>query len=110
MKRKETSMNKELLTKTFRNTTLAAAYILLVSLVMQNGNALFGKEDRALTPFVVLSLFALSAAVVGGLVFGQTILLFLDGKKKESVTSAFYSVGFLALYTLLGMLVLFLTK
>jgi hypothetical protein len=103
-------MDKKLLVKTFRNTLGAAIYIFLVSQVMQNGSNWFGKEDRALTPFVVLSLFSLSAAVVGSLVFGQTVLLFLDGKKKESVTAAFYSIGFMAVYTLLGMLFLFVTK
>jgi hypothetical protein len=102
-------MNKELLFQTLRNTLLAALYILLVSLFMGNGAKLFG-PDTLLTPFVILLLFSLSAAVVGSLVLGKSILLFLDGKKKESVLAAGYSIGWLAVYTVIGMLVLFFTK
>jgi hypothetical protein len=103
-------MNKELLFKTFRNVTGAAFYIFLVSQIMQNGDKLFGKEDKFLTPFVVLLLFSLSAAVVGGLVIGQTVILFWDNKKKESVQAAIYSIGWLGMYTILGMLALALLK
>jgi hypothetical protein len=102
-------MDKELLFKTFRNTTGAAAYIFLVSQVMANGERLFGK-DNSLTPFAVLMLFSLSAAVVGSLVFGLTVMLFLDNKKKESVKAAIYSIGWLGIYTLLGLLTLIVIK
>jgi len=103
-------MEKKLLGKTFRNTIIVAVYIFLVSLVMNFGSSWFGAEDNFLTPFVVLLLFSLSAAVVGGLIFGQSVFLFFDNKKKESITAAIYSVGWLGLYTILGMLVLVLLK
>lgn len=103
-------MKNELLVRTFKNTGLAAVYIFVVSQVMQNGSKLFGEKDTMLTPFAVLLLFSLSAAVVGGLVFGQTVILFLDGKKSESVKAATYSVGWLALYTALVMILMFLIK
>lgn len=103
-------MNKELLLKTFRNTSAAAAYIFVVSQIMQNGEKLFGKVDSALTPFVVLLLFSLSAATVGGLVFGQTVILFLENKKREGLKAAVYSVLWLGLYTLLGLAILILIK
>jgi hypothetical protein len=103
-------MDKELALKTFRNTLGAAVYIFLVSQIMVNGNALFGKEDNFLMPFVFLLLFSLSAAVVGGLVVGLSVMLFLEGKKKESVRAAVYSIGWLALFTVLGILTLLLLK
>lgn len=94
--------------KTLRNTAGAAVYILLVSQVMTRGQNLFGNNN--LTPFVILMLFSLSAAVVGGLVLGLSAWLFFDGKKKESILAAFYSVGWLAVYTALGLLALWLLK
>ncbi|HBG81236.1 TPA: hypothetical protein DDW69_00150 [candidate division CPR2 bacterium] len=99
-------MNKELLLKTFRNTSGAAVYMFLVSQVMQNGSKLFGEKDSMFTPLVVLLLFSLSAAVVGGLVFGQSIILFLNKKNSEGIKAAIYSIGWLGIYTVLGLLLL----
>jgi hypothetical protein len=99
-------MDKQLLKLTFRNTALAAVYIFLVSQIMQHGDEWFGKEDKFLTPFVVLLLFSLSASVVGGLMMGQAIILVIEGKRTEGIRAAVYSVGWLALYTLLGVLAL----
>ncbi len=95
-------MNKRLLTTTFRNTAIAVVYIFLVSQIMQHGDQLFGQKDTFLTPFIVLLLFSLSAAVVGGLVLGQAVVLVLEKKSAEGVKAAIYSVGWLAVYTLLG--------
>jgi len=103
-------MNKSLITVTFRNTALAAIYIFLLSQVMQNGSKLFGETDNAFTPFVVLMLFCLSTAVVGGLVFGKSLFLFIEGKKEDGVKSAIYSIGWLGVYTLIGFIILFLIK
>ncbi|HOX41740.1 MAG TPA: hypothetical protein PK263_06145 [bacterium] len=103
-------MNKELLIKTFRNTSGAAIYIFAVSQVMQNGEKLFGKEDNMLAPFAVLLLFSLSAAVVGGLVFGQSILLFLSNKKIDGIKAAIYSIGWLGIYTMIGFLILLFAR
>jgi hypothetical protein len=101
---------KELALKTLRNTAGAAIYIFLVSQIMQNGERLFGKTDNMFTPFAVLMLFTLSAAVVGGLVFGQAVYLFLDNKKKESVQAAIYSIGWLLVIALGVFVLMFLLK
>jgi hypothetical protein len=104
-------MNKSLLIKTLRNTALATVYIFCVSQIMANGERLFGSEDNhTFAPFVILLLFSLSAAIVGGLIFGQSVYLFLDNKKKESITAAFYSIGWLALITILGLVLLAILK
>jgi hypothetical protein len=63
-----------------------------------------------LGPFAVLLLFVLSAAVVGGLLFGHAIYLFLEGKKKDGVKSAIYSIGWLFLITTIIFFVLLLIK
>lgn len=104
-------MNKELLFKSFRNTTGAAVYIFLVSQIMQNGDKIFGEiENILIGPFVFLLLFSLSAAVVGSLILGLSLLLFLDNKKKESIQAAIYSISWLGLYTVLGLLALIFLK
>lgn len=103
-------MNKTLLFKTFINTTAASLYILVVSQIMRNGEKLFGKVDNGLMPFFILMLFTLSAAVVGGLVFGESIYLFFENKKAESLKAVFYSIGWLGVYTLLAFLVLVIIK
>lgn len=102
-------MNKELLLKTLRNTALALIYIFLVSQIMAHGEKWFG-GDNSMTPFVILLLFSFSAAIVGSLVFGYSILLFLDNKKSESIKAAIYSIGWLGLYTALGLLALVIIK
>jgi len=99
-------MDKQLLTKTFRNTALAAVYIFLVSQIMQHGSQWFGQKDNFLTPFVVLLLFSLSAAMVGGLVLGQAVILVLEKKSAEGVKAVIYSIGWLAVYTMLGVVAL----
>lgn len=91
-------MNKGLLFKTFRNITIASVYVLLISQLMQNGEKWFGASE-AVAAFAILLLLSLSATVMGGLVFGQSIISFLENKKKESIQAAFYSVSWLAVYT-----------
>ena len=103
-------MDKKLLTKTFRNTIFAAMYIFLVSQLMLNGEKLFGNMNNNIGPFVVLLLFSLSAAVVGGLVFGESIILFFDNKKHESIKAAIYSVCWLGAYTVIGLMTLAIIK
>lgn len=77
---------------------------------MMNGENWFAGADKSVGPFVILLLFCLSAAVVGGLVFGESVLLFFDNKRKESIKAAVYSIGWLGLYTLFSLLVLIITK
>ena len=103
-------MDKQLLVKTFRNTASAAIYIFLVSQIMLNGAKWFGNVNNGIGSFVILLLFSLSAAVVGGLVFGESVLLFFDNKKAESIKAAIYSVGWLGIYTVLGLLTLAIIK
>lgn len=68
---------------------------------MSNGNRLLGEEDTFFTPVAVLMLLVLSAAVMGTLVFGRPILMYLDGKKREAVVFLGYTLGWLTLLTFL---------
>ncbi|HZJ34819.1 MAG TPA: hypothetical protein VFD55_02270 [Candidatus Angelobacter sp.] len=104
-------MRNNLVLTTLRNTIGAIVYIFLVSQIMNSGQELFGNlGNNFLGPFAVLLLFVLSAAVVGGLLFGQAIYLFLEGKKKDGVKSAIYSIGWLFLITTVIFLALLIIK
>lgn len=103
-------MNKELLFKTFRNTLGAAVYIFAVSQLMQNGGKLFGETENAFMPFVILLLFSLSAAVVGSLILGLSVILFLSKKHAEGIKAGLYSIAWLGLYTIIGFGILLLLK
>lgn len=81
-------------------------YIAVVSQIMANGDKLFGSMSDFLAPIAFLSLFTLSTAVVGSLIVGKPLMLYLDGKKKEAVTLFMQTVGWLAGFTIILMVVL----
>ena len=90
-------------TNPFVNAVLAAGYIMLVVLAMQflMGSTQEGAgEDIILIPIFMLSLFTLSAAVMGYLFFYQPFVLWFDGKRQEALTFFFKTVGAFALITL----------
>lgn len=103
-------MDKELLTKVFKNTTGAAIYIFLVSQIINNGDRIFGETNNLFAPFAFLLLFSLSAAIVGGLIFGPSVMLFFENKKQESIQAAIYSVSWLGFYTAIALITLLLIK
>ncbi len=82
-------------------------YITLVALLMQNGNRLFGQEDTILTVIAVLLLFTVSAAIVGLLVFGRPVMLYLGGQKKEAVRLTLTTIAFLVIEALLVFIIMF---
>lgn len=68
------------------NGLSASAYIVLVALVMYFGTKTMPRADSFLAPVAIISLFTLSAAVMG-FVFGyQPAQLYFDNKKKQAVS------------------------
>ena len=67
------------------NAAAATAYIILVALVMFYGTKYASPNNSIFAPIAGLSLFTLSAAVMGYIFCYQPVILFLDGKKKEAV-------------------------
>lgn len=102
--------NSKLILQGFLFSLGVVAYVFLVVLVMNNGNSLFGTMDNFWGPLAMLLLFTVSAAITGSLVFGRPIYLFLNGMKKEAVTLALYTIGFLFLETILVLFGLALFK
>ncbi len=84
----------------------AGIYIGLVGLFMRHAEAIFGKQDSTVGIVAVLLLFSLSALVVGGLLVGKPIMLFIDGKKKEAVWIILANAGWLLLFFLIAIVVL----
>lgn len=85
-------------------------YITVISVFMNYGEELFGKEDTMLMPIVFLTLFTLSAAIVGSLVFGKPVMLYLDGKKRDAVYLAGATIGFLAVEFLVLLIALGISR
>jgi len=83
----------------------ASIYIGLVALFMNNANKLFGDANSALGVFVILTLFTLSALVVGGLLVGKPIMLYLDGKKKEAVLNLLAAAIWIFLFWLIALII-----
>ncbi len=90
-------MNK-LIKYSLRHALGVIVYIFAVAAFMMNANAIFGKEDTIIEVVVLLSLFTLSAAVVGSLTVGKPILMYLDGEKKDAVKLFGYTLLWLFLW------------
>ena len=69
----------------FLNAAAALAYITVVALVMTYGPKIAPHKDTFLAPLAVISLFTLSAAVMGYVFCYQPLILYFDGKKKQAV-------------------------
>ena len=102
--------NSKLILQGFLFSLGVVAYVLLVVLIMVNGNSLFGTMNNYWGPLAMLLLFTVSAAITGSLVFGKPVYLFLNGFKSESVKLALYTIGFLFLETMLILFVLAIIK
>lgn len=85
----------------FLNALSASLYIVLVSTFMFYGTQIIGPEDSVAAPIAMLSLFTLSAAVMGYIFLGQPVLLYLDGKKKEAVKLFLNTVAVFAVITVI---------
>jgi len=69
----------------FAHAVLVVVYVVIVAWVMQHAQAWFGHGKTVFAPTAVLLLFVLSAAVVGSLVLGRPVLMYVDGQKKEAL-------------------------
>lgn len=91
----------------FLNALAAFLYIVIISLMMFYGTKNSPGPDTIMAPIAVVSLFTLSAAVMG-YVFGyQPLILFLDGKKKAAVNLFLQTVGVFGIITIIILALLF---
>lgn len=94
-------MEKKLMQCSFLHSLGVLAYVVLVALIMTYGDRIFGNMKNVWGPIAFLLLFVLSALIVGILVLGKPIILYLDGKKKEGVKLLLLEVLWLLIITLL---------
>lgn len=85
---------------------LTLIYVSGVATFMNYGEKIFGKQDSVLSGIAILMLFVLSAVIVGSLVLGKPLMLYLDNQKKEAVKILGLTILFLFVLTLIAMLLL----
>lgn len=95
-------------TLAFLHSLGVVVYIVFVAYILQNGEHLFGKMNNIGGPIAFLLLFTLSAAIVGLLVFGRPVHMYLDGKKKEALSFTFATLGFLFIEALFIFIIMML--
>jgi len=90
----------------FITAPLATLYIVVLVYCIDNFFSKTG-EETIMISMIMLSLFVLSAAVMGFLFVGQPLQMYLDGQKKEAVTLFMQTVGVFAVTTLILISVVF---
>ena len=99
---------KNALKESFIYSFLVGIYITLVATFMTYAENIFSGGDSALKGFAILTLFSLSALVVGGLLLGKPIMIYLDGKKKEAIFILIGSGIWLLIFWVVALLILWL--
>lgn len=89
------------------NATLASAYISIIAFIMNYGSQMTPHTKSIIVPIAVVSLFTLSAAVMGYLFLYQPGQLYFEGKKKEAVNLFLQTVGVFGVITAIFLLILF---
>lgn len=81
------------------HASAAMGYIILLFLLLFFGISEPDTPDTFMMPIIMLSLFVLSAAIMGYLFLAEPLMLYLDGKKKEAVQFFAQTVGSFAILT-----------
>jgi len=91
----------------FINALAATVYISIVASVMFYGTKHTGPANSVIVPIVVLSVFTLSASVMGYLFLYHPIQLYFEGKKKNAVNLFLQTVAVFAVITTVILALLF---
>jgi hypothetical protein len=92
----------------FYNAISAIAYIALVVLLLTFMETVTSGPDTFLAPIMMISLFTLSAAVMGYIFVYQPLRMYLEGEKEKAVQLFLQTVGIFGGITIL-LFVLYLT-
>ncbi|MFH1112171.1 MAG: hypothetical protein V1712_03870 [Patescibacteria group bacterium] len=102
--------NSKLLYYSLINSFATFIYVVLVAWTMFNGDKVFGKMNTLLGPVAFLLLFVVSATIVGILVLGKPVGLYLEGFKKEAIKLLIYTVVCLIIITALALLAMMIVN
>lgn len=89
------------------NAVAATFYITIVASVMFYGGKQIGPNSSVIGPIAAISLFTLSAAVMGYIFGYQPAQLYFDGKKKSAVNLFLKTVAVFASITAVFLFLLF---
>ncbi|KKW22296.1 MAG: hypothetical protein UY65_C0028G0005 [Parcubacteria group bacterium GW2011_GWA2_51_12] len=101
-------MNSKIIGHALLHSIGVAVYAALVAFIMTNGERIFGDEPDLLGLAFILLLLVTSAGIVGSLIFVRPYLMFQNGQKAEAVSFLIYTLGWLALISLIVLLISFL--
>lgn len=104
---KEDILNLPMTKNPILNALAAVIYIIFVASIMFYGTQRTGPVNNVMVPVAVVSLFTLSAAVMGYLFGYQPFMLYFDGKKKEAVNLFLKTVAVFGAVTLIILILLF---
>lgn len=90
----------------FINAGAALAYIVTIALLMSYITRAVSSDVPILTPILALSVFTLSAAVMGYIFVSQPLRLYLDGEKQAGVSLFLQTIGVFAGITAVVMVLL----
>lgn len=91
----------------YYNAAAASLYIIVVGLIMDFGSQVMPKGPRLLAPIAIISLFTLSAAVMGYLFCYTPLVLYFDGKRKAAVNLFLQTVLVFGVITMVALALLF---
>ena len=83
---------------------------MLVATFIHYANSLLGPVDTVITGIAALLLFTMSALIVGGLLVGKPIFLYIDGKKKEALTLLGWTLGVFFIVMVIMLVILYALK
>lgn len=89
------------------NSLSALAYIVLIAWIMSYGSKIMPHTNSFLAPVAVISLFTLSAAVMGFVFCYEPGQLYFEGKKKQAVDLFLKTVVIFGGMTIFALILLF---
>ncbi len=97
--------------KPFLYASGAALYIIIIVFVVQTVSSALQSENGTLViPMTMLSLFVLSAAVMGFLFLSEPLYLLVENRKREAIVFFAKIVGFFACFVAIFAFILFLWR
>jgi hypothetical protein len=88
------------------NAVVAAIYIVVVGILLFYGSQALGPVNSVLAPIAIISLFTLSAAVMGYVFLSEPIALYFNDKKGEALGLFTRTVIYFAAITLIVFIIL----
>ena len=92
----------------FLNALTALAYISFVAMIMFYGMRMAGPVNSVVVPIGIISLFTLSAAVMGYIFLSTPVEIYFNGHKKEAVALFLKTVLIFAIITFVTFVCIFL--